>query len=362
MAGPERKSDTALIEALHTEASRFDFFRAVQLLHRLHPGSVPVGETGPVGDEPIRFAHDPSLTFHAGDISAIQPRWERQGRIFAKVTTTFLGLTGAASPLAPFMTEEVFRADQADDSSLREFYDLFHHRVLSLLYRAWKKYRFEAGFRSDASDAFTKRAMCFVGVDVAGALPRHGLPPGDLLALAPIIGQRTRPARSLQVVLERLFDGASVQVESFVARRVRVNEQERALLGLQNSTLGQDFTIGKTVIDRSGAFRVVVGPVGYELFEAFLPGGRHHDRLKRIVDQFSGGVLEPELELRLDKEAAPRFQLGKERGGVLGKNTHLARADEKPMRVRVVLGENTGDAKPRVVYEDGTEPMPAAAE
>lgn len=361
MAGAERKSDAALIELLEREGQRFEFFRAVQLLHRLAPGAVPVGEGGPAGQEPIRFAHDPSLTFHSGDIVKIEPRVVRDGHVFTRVTTSFLGLTGAASPLAPYMTEEVLRADAADDPSLRQFYDLFHHRVLSLLFRAWKKYRFGAGFRSDATDPFTKRSLSFVGVDVAGALPKHGLPPGDLLALAPIISQRTRPARSLQVVLERLFDGADVRVESFVARRVRVNEQERALIGIQNNVLGRDMTIGKTVIDRSGAFRVVVGPVGYDLFQAFLPGGQHHERLKRIVDQFSGGVLEPELELRLDKEAAPRFQLGRERGGILGKTTHLARADEKPMRVRVVLGENNADAKPRVVYSDD-DAMPAAAE
>ena len=41
------------------------------------------------------------------------------------------------------------KAEANDQKSLKAFYDLFHHRLYSLFYRAWKKYRFAAGFRTD---------------------------------------------------------------------------------------------------------------------------------------------------------------------------------------------------------------------
>lgn len=360
MAAAERKSDVVVSEALVRDAAKFDFFRAVQILQRLAPGAVPVGEIGPPNEEAIRFAHDPSMVFNASDVAKIEPRVVRNGHVFARLTTTFLGYTGPASPLANHVTETVLRAEASDEHSLREFYDLFHHRILSLLFRAWKKYRFGAGFRSDASDAFTKRALCLVGVDVAGAVSRQGLPPGDMLGLSLVASQRTRPAWMLQLVLERVFPGAQVAIESFVARRVRIGDEQIVRLGKQNTTLGQDLTIGRHVIDRSGAFRVVVGPVGYDLFEAFLPGGLHHERLRRIVDQFSGGVLESELELRLSPDSAPRFQLGSRRGAVLGSNTHLVQQRTGAMRVRVVLGGDAVRARPRVVTEGEGEQRDAA--
>lgn len=355
MATEERKPNATLSEQLAAEAKRFEFVRAVQLLQRLYPGTTPIGELGPPDTEAIRFRHDPSFIFHSSDVTSIEPRVAKPGHIFGRITTTFLGLVGAASPLAPHLTEDVFEAEQNEDHSLRDFYDIFHHRLISLLFRAWKKYRFASGFRTDAADAFTKRAFAFVGVDAGGALPQHGLPPGDLLGLASLVSQHTRPPRMLRLILERLLPGVGVDIECFVARRMTIEEPQRVRLGVANTVLGEDMTIGRSVLDRSGAFRVIVGPVPYELYEAFMPGGRHHDRLKRIVDQFSGGVLEPELELKLEQADAPRFRIGHARGAVLGKNTQLATEQRGATRVRIVLGDDPNKSKPRVVSDDEPE-------
>ncbi len=352
MAGAQRKPDPPLSERIATEAKTFGFFSAVQILHRLAPKALPVGESGPPGDEAIRFGHDPSLGFAPSDISSIEVLPKQPGRPQFKVTTTFLGLFGATGPLAANMTEDVLRSDE-DGTGLRAFYDIFHHRVLSLFFRAWKKYRFAAGFRSDAGDRFTPRALAFVGLDLAGALPRQGLPPGDLLALAPLVALRTRPARSLQIVLERLFPGTSVRIESFVPRSVTIDASQRVRLGVQNCTLGHDLTIGRSVVDRAGAFRVVIGPVSYEAFESFVPGGRYHVKLRNIIDQFSGGVLEPQLELQLAEDATPRFRLGGgQRGARLGVTTQLVTRRIKPMRVRITLSDEPGQGTSKVVDDD----------
>lgn len=352
MAGAQRKPDPPLSERIASEAKTFGFFSAVQLLHRLAPKALPVGESGPPGEEAIRFGHDPTLGFATSDITSIEVLPKQPGRPRFKVTTTFLGLFGATGPLSSYMSEEVLRSDE-DGTGLRQFYDIFHHRLLSLFFRAWKKYRFAAGFRSDAGDRFTPRALAFAGLDLAGALPRHGLPPGELLALAPLVALRTRPSRSLQIVLERLFPGTSVRIESFVPRRVTIDAGQRVRLGVQNCTLGQDLTIGRSVVDRAGAFRVVIGPVSYEAFESFVPGGRYHVKLRNIIDQFSGGILEPQLDLQLAEDATPRFQLGGGgRGARLGVTTQLVTKRTKPMRVRITLSESADRSASQVVTDD----------
>ena len=363
MAEPERKSNAYLSQLLATEANRFGFFQAVQLIQRMAPsGSVPVGETGPLMSEAIRFTVNPNTVFHPSDIHHIEPRVVKNGAVYSRVQTNFMGLFGSASPMGNFVTEDVLRADAQDDSSLRSFYDLFHHRLISLFFRAWKKYRFSAGFRTDASDPFTKRLLAFVGVDIWGAVSKHGLPPGDLLPLAALLSSRTRPARTLQIVLERLLPGYKVQIEQFVARRVRLDDSQRVSLGKNNTSLGESLTIGRSVIDRSGAFRVVVGPVGYDVFEAFIPGGRHHERMRRVIEQFSGGILESELELRLSEKESPRFQLGTRRGGVLGISTQIITERKKPMRYRMILSEDAALAKPEALPDDADEGEPPYVE
>ena len=103
MAGTQRNSDDHLIELLAKKGPEADFFRAVQLIHRLAPNAPAVGQLGPVIDEPIQFRHDPSFAFEASDISRIDPKIDGLGRLKALVVTTFLGLTGASSPLASYI-------------------------------------------------------------------------------------------------------------------------------------------------------------------------------------------------------------------------------------------------------------------
>jgi type VI secretion system protein ImpH len=267
---------------------------------------------------------------------------------------------GASSPLATVFSEDLLRADTQEQAALKGFYDLLHHRIASLFYRAWKKYRFQAGFHSDGSDAFSRRMLAFVGVDLAGALPARGLSPFELLSLAPLVSMRARSARTLEIVLERLLDVPSVTVTQFVMRRVTVRDDERCLLGKQNNVLGETFAVGRTVPDCSGRFRVTVGPVAYETFEALMPGGRLHARVRDVIFQFSPSHLEPELELLLDSEQAPRFQLGSERGGRLGVTTHLRSVEQrqKAMRARVVLSEDATEATPRLLSEEAAAAEP----
>jgi type VI secretion system protein ImpH len=357
MATPQRKHD-AIVELLEREGRRFGFFQAVQLLHRLIPNTTPVGELGPPSAEPVRFKHDPSLIFHAGDISEVTVT-DTNDSIRAVMTTTFLGLTGTSSPLATVFAEEVLRAEAQDETSLGGFYDLFHHRLVSLFYRTWKKYRFEAGFRLDSSDAFSRRMLAFVGVDIGGAVPRRGLEPLQLLALAPLAASRTRPGRTLQIVLERFLPGVRIGLEPFVLRRVQIRDDDRCMIGVQNNVLNVDFTIGRTVADRSGRFRIVVGPVDYPTFESLMPGGRQHSRLRDVIYQFVPAHLEPELELVLGTEHAPQFQLAGERGSRLGVTTHLPMKKNKGMRARVVLSESVAEAVPHLFSDDQASDAPS---
>jgi len=357
MAPPQRQHE-ALLERLQKGGRRFGFFQAVQLIHRLMPEAVRAGELGPPENEAIRFLHDPALVFHASDISGIK-LVERSGlppRV--DLTTTFLGLVGASSPLATVFSEDVLKAEWRDEYSLRSFYDIFHHRLVSLFFRAWHRTRFAAAFQGDGSDVFSRRMLSFVGVDLGGARPKRGLSPLELLALAPLVAGGGKTARTMQIVLER-FTKTKVQVEQFVARQVSIGEEQRCLLGVQNCTLNDDFVIGSQVIDRSGRFRVVVGPVDYETFETLMPGGRRHAHLREVIMQFSPGHLEPELEVFVGAEQTPRFQLAGESGSQLGVTTHLAPDEAKPMRARVMLSEDVEEAVARFVSD--LPPPPVAA-
>jgi type VI secretion system protein ImpH len=351
MASPQRKPDDALRQRLGQDGTRFSFFPAAYLLHRLSPNAIPVGELGPVADEAIRFRHDHRLIFHAGDVSSIRIV-ERNGRALpVELTAAFLGLTGSVSPLSSAMLEEVLRAESSDAPALNAFYDLFHHRVASLFYRAWKKYRFAAGFRLAGDDPYTRRALSFIGIDSAGAIADSGLTPLSQLALAPLLALRVRSGRSLELVLRHalksIVPDAKVWVEPFVVRKVEIAPEQRVRLGLSNTTLSTDLTIGESVLDQSGRFRVHVAPVSHEMCESLLPGGRHYPFLRNVIEHFSRGHLEAELEVEVSG-ANTGFCLGSARSSSLAVTTRLG-AESEALRMRVLLSENLAEAKPYAV-------------
>jgi type VI secretion system protein ImpH len=164
---------------LGARARRIPFVTLVEHLERLVVGSVPVGARGPVADEIVRFSHDPSLVFHSSDIASMRVEGTR-----VALTTTFLGATGAVSPLASFFTEDVLHADSQDQNILAAFYDVFHHRLLSLLYRALQRTRPSWG-SGVGGGALQGRVLAAVGLTT----PRKDTPLASLAMLGRARGE-----------------------------------------------------------------------------------------------------------------------------------------------------------------------------
>lgn len=350
MAGSQREHDARLKARLRAqllaEPRTFEFVQAVKLLEQTWGPFIPVGHAGPLEREGIRFVHDPSLTFAPSDITSL--RENADGR--AEVRATFLGLLGAVSPLPVHFTEDVIDSENADDPTLRAFYDILHQRLYALFYRVLLKYDFAGAARSDARDSFTRRAMAFVGVDAA-AQPTEGLPATRLLALAPMLAMRTRSARSLVVYLEACFEGMPIDVEPFVERVVVLDEAQRNKLGRQNAGLGSTFTLGGRVLDRSGRFRTRLGPMDRDMFDALMPGGTQHDFLRGVLARYTGGTLESEVELVL-AGGGPRFRIGDPKASKLGVTTTLGGVAEKPTRARFVLDDDPSKVHAQLITDD----------
>jgi type VI secretion system protein ImpH len=336
MAGTKRIADAHLRALLARDGKRFEFFRAVDLIERMSPEAVPVGHAGPAEREALRFEHDPELTFHTSDVRFVRPADPASGERYTRIRTTFLGLFGVVSPLPVSMSEDVLAADANESPGLREFYDIFHHRVLGLFFRAWQRSRLHASHRSDARDPFTARALAFVGVDVRGASPARGLPPLVQLGLAPLLARRARTAAALEVVAARVLPDIPLKVECFVLRYTEMRPEQRVTLGVRNSTVGIDMAIGKRVADRSGRFRVKLGPLTQEQADAVAPGGALHDTLLAVLDYGAGGVLEAEVEVTMAADQVARFRLGAARGASLGRSTRLGTREPAPLVSRFV--------------------------
>ena len=68
----------------------------------------------------------------------------------------FMGTTGPQGPLPHFYTTLILSRLRSGDKTLRDFLDLFHHRMLSFFYQAWEKYRFAVSYDRGERDRFSQ--------------------------------------------------------------------------------------------------------------------------------------------------------------------------------------------------------------
>lgn len=336
MAAENRETEHPLIVHLLTEGYRYEFYQIVRLLQELHHGCAKVGFQGPVTQEVVRFNPTADLSFPASDVAAVTMQNTTDGHPRFEVQTTFLSLLGSQSPLPVYYTESVIQ-DDSDESLVKEFLDLFHHRLHSLVYRAWEKYRYPIQFQSGGTDYYSKRLLSVIGLGQGVALPDMKIPPVRMLAYAGLITQTPHSASGLESILNDFFGtDVNARVECCSAQWIPIDPTQHNRLGSRNCRLGQDLTIGERVYDRSCTFTISLGPLGLERFMQFLPPGDRTGEMREIVDLFNNDSLDYYVELWLKQDEIPELQLSSPTA-LLGWTTWAGRRPDSDQSVRFIM-------------------------
>lgn len=291
------------------DISAIQFHELCLWLERTFPQPGGIGSTvGPRG-ETVRFRANPSLSFPPEEIAAIEP--PRNDRAPVVVTTNLFGLHGPSSPLPPSLTERVVLAD--DGGALRDFLDLFNHRLLSLLFVVWKHYRHHLRYQSGASDPISGAVAALFGMLTVDARTARPL----LMPYAGILALSNRSATMLASIIGDFFK-IPCRVDEFVAREIRLPDDAIWRLGTNAGILGRDTLAGECMQDASGKFRVRLGPLSAVRCDQFLPRGKDHQTLIELIQLAIRDPLDWEMTLLLQAEDAVPFVLGEARLGWLG--------------------------------------------
>ena len=280
MAGPDRQTLHRLIDRVLEDGARLPFEGVVRLLHEVQPQNRHVGHDGPPRTEPVRFRQRSNLGFGSGDLGGVR-RVAETGSGFRgfEVTTNFLGLAGAESPLPAYYLED-FTEDLDERNLVGGLLDLLHHRLLSLFYRAQQKHRHSTTYRWDASDPLSKNLLSFGG----GEHATGRLEPGTVVRFASVLMRQSRSGEQIERCLQAAFPHVPLQLEPCLVRWVAIPPDQRLRLGTQNHQLGVDAVIGEMIRDRSSTFGLRIGPMPIEDFDDFLPGGGGHRQLKALLN------------------------------------------------------------------------------
>jgi type VI secretion system protein ImpH len=311
--------NTAVEDGLFAEGHRFDFFQAVRLLEIIH---ATYGEhlTSPAqGADPakevVHFRSAVKLNFPASDIAEVKRTQDlpahEQPQAPAEMSVNFLGLAGGLGALDIPSTELVLQRASHKDTALKDFLDIFNHRLVSLLYRIRKHHRVGLGAATPGTDQVARYLYSLIGMETPRLRGRMHVRDRALLYYTGILAQEPRSMAGLQRILTDYFQ-LEVNTTQFVGQWCDLEESQWTRIGESgmNQRLGRDTVIvGTRVWDQHARFEIQLGPLGLEDFESFLPTEWRFGVLCDLVRFYVKDEFEFSVRLILKAEEIPEVRL-----------------------------------------------------
>lgn len=305
------------------------FFAAMRKLESLFRDAPRFGEAADPALEPVRLAQDPSLAFRGSALTQVLDGDETTP---ARVEVSYFGAFGPHGPFPTHLTQYIDdQRRHRGDRTWIGFLDIFHHRMISLFYRAWANAQPTVNRDRPETDRFAHYLGALIGQSTTRA-PR-ALTEVDEIALCVamhFVGP-TRHAEGLRKTLQLCF-GVPVAIDEFVAQWLEIPPEycwviPPSLPDVESAIgrLGSSTRVGTQIYDRQSKFRVVLGPLALEEYRRFLPGGDLLAVLIELVHRYAGGELRWDARLILREPDRRATILGSV--GLLGQTANLGQAD-----------------------------------
>jgi type VI secretion system protein ImpH len=241
------------------------------------------------------------------------------------IETTFMSAAGAQGVLPSHYTSLILQRLRDGDTALKDFLDLFHHRLITALVRAWEKHRPYVSITetnvstpmlgdTDATrDAFTQFVQAVTN------RKRFDIPTGYdeniLLYYSGVFSERRRSAGALAAVLEDYFN-VHIRITEFHPVRTQLRLEHRWRLaggqahGQRGPKLGEGLLLGESVQIVQTSFLVQIGPLDLREFQAYLPQGVRFPPLNQLIRHYAGFEFVFVVQLLLKAREAREFRLG----------------------------------------------------
>jgi type VI secretion system protein ImpH len=311
MAGENREQGHPLgarIDELGKAPYAFSFFQALRLIECLYPRAPRLGASRRPGDDPIRLAQEPSMRFESASLTAFEAQADGKPH---KLTVRLLGLLGPNGPLPLHLTEYAQeRLQRHKDPTFSRFLDVFHHRMLSLFYRAWANNEPTVSFDRPESDRFSDYVGTLAGLGMSALQQRDEISDWTKQYCCGHLARQTKCPEGLQAILTEYFD-LPARLNEFVGEWLPLPQKDIFRLGADpsNGTLGGSIILGAEVWSWQHKFRVALGPLRYDDYQSFLPGGSRIRHLAALVRNYAGDEQAWDLMLILKWQEVPPFCL-----------------------------------------------------
>jgi type VI secretion system ImpH/TssG family protein len=301
---------SSILRRLFHQATEFDFFQAVSLLEAatgaasqstrearaaLTPRSKPDDWIGHwesslrdvCQDTPARLNRKPALepsfpvrfrsqmtwNFPGADVAGVST--PRPGQPSAEMVVTFLSLAGASGPLPEPIADSVMERTLRGDHATRDFLDIFHHRLVALLYESRRASSMTVGHRTPWTSDLANALFAIAGLGFRPSHVRELLPQNSAIVpyAAGLLSHRARSGDGLEKLLG-LYLKTPVRVWSYAGRWRPIEARDTSRIGSRHgrlNVLGKTSSLGRRYWDLQGSYRIEIGPLNHEQQDALSP-------------------------------------------------------------------------------------------
>ena len=326
MASQDRSTANHIVHDLLKNSQQYSFFQAVKLLNDYHQLISSMDGKKALKKTLIQFSVNPELAYSKSDIESISLQ-DTNEQLKVLMSINFMGLYGATTSLPAFYTEAILQAKNGEDST-RHFMDLFNHRMISLVYKCWEKYRYYENYKAGSTDQFSSWMFALTGLYQVQQRNDKDVNWNRLLPFVGMLGMRCHSASMIESILKFYYNFEHIKIVSNIKRLVFIEDIQKNKLGQQCATLSNDLVLGDSVEDRSGKFRITINKLSYELFEKFLPDGEYYVPLRKIVNFILRDQLDYDIKLQLVKQEVPELLLSNQNYEKLGWTTWIGSREQ----------------------------------
>lgn len=314
-------SETCLVEDVKTESVfdqypediiYYNFFAALRLLEKHH--KTRFGESKHPKDDPILLGQSPHIGFVSTALDNIS---ELEKTEYKRLNVFFFGLFGPNGPMPYHLTEKIFsRIDKKKRPAVQDFFNIFHHRLISLFYRAWANKEPTAQLDQGGKDRFQFYLGSIAGYGLPSLRERDTFSDYSKAHFSGYLGGKIRHKEGLQNIILQLY-GIQSNIIEFVGEWLPVGKEHQC--GLKNpKQLGINTSLGKNSWQSQYKFQVQLGPLSLNEYEKVLPGRKKLKLINDAIKNYMRDEIQWEIILLLKRPEIPMITIGKGKHGRLG--------------------------------------------
>ncbi len=328
MASISWRTDRTLKECVDNYAQHFGFYQLVKLL------LIEKGEHDHREDECDRIDRaftmesDVRYDFPPSYISYLR-RAQNEDRP-PNLGTAEFGLMALNGPLPQPYIEWV-TDDLADsNATIRDFLDIFNHRLLALRYLARDKNSMSLTTVTPNKSKMAGKVDSIAGFNNKELFERIALSRRVIQTYAGLINNPRKSTSYIINLVISLFN-VRVDIKQMIGQWHRFDKEDCLRLGDASAhrSLGDNTIIGRRYWDQQSLINMEMGPMDFATLNKLLPGGDYYAQLVSVIHFASNQQWDCLVSLLINKDEIPRSRLehDSEYGFRLGQNSWLKARD-----------------------------------